>query len=69
MLEIPNDPECVFSFWVGMPYSTQLQILQISSDCPTTTTITVFRDSKWPTPFAGTLVHMPRFYIFMIYPF
>lgn len=69
MLEIPDDPECVFSFWVGMPYSTQLRILQISSDCPTIKTIAVFRDSKWPTPVAGTFVHTSRLYIFMISPF
>ena len=54
MSEISNDSECVFSFWVGMPFATQVRILEISSACPTITTIAVFRDRKWPSPAEGT---------------
>lgn len=54
MSEISNDFECVFSFWVGMTFATQLRILQISSACPTISTIAVFRDRKWPSPVEGT---------------
>mmetsp|Transcript_48547 Transcript_48547/g.101439 ORF Transcript_48547/g.101439 Transcript_48547/m.101439 type:complete len:129 (+) Transcript_48547:1117-1503(+) len=50
MLLIPNFPNCVFSFWVGMPFSTQNRILELCVGCPTVDTITVFRDRKWNTP-------------------
>ena len=54
MCEMSNDPECIFSFWVGMPYATQLRILQITSRSSTVTHITVFRDRKWSRPVEGT---------------
>ena len=63
MVVLSNEPECVFSFWVGMPFATQLRILQISSSSPSITTITVFRDRKWPTPVEGNVVHEVRLYI------
>lgn len=53
MLAIPNSPSCVFSFWVGMPYSTQYRILKLCAACPTVDTITVFRDRKWIDPDKG----------------
>ena len=53
MLLIPNFPNCVFSFWVGMPLATQNRILELCAACPTVDTITVFLDRKWRTPDAG----------------
>ena len=47
--------ECVFSFWVGMPYSTQVHILYMTASCQTVGTIVVFRDHTWGTPEIGVL--------------
>jgi hypothetical protein len=62
MLQISNDPDCVFSFWVGMPYrrysaSNSLSSGCSTSSCSTLTSITIFRDHKWPTPDEGTFTY------------
>ena len=47
MRALANGSECVFSFWVGMPYSKQVQVLFLAASCETVHTIAVFRDHKW----------------------
>ncbi len=53
MTKIPKGSDSAFAFWVGMPYSTQVGILDLCAGCPTMETITVFRDRKWNMPDAG----------------
>uniref|UniRef100_A0A7S0LXB4 Uncharacterized protein n=1 Tax=Cryptomonas curvata TaxID=233186 RepID=A0A7S0LXB4_9CRYP len=50
MVQIPNVPDCVFCFWVGMPFSTQIHILELCARCPTIDSIAVYRDGKWSEP-------------------
>ena len=47
--------ECVFSFWVRMPYSTQVHILYMAASCQTVDPIVVFRNHEWGTPEIGVL--------------
>ena len=51
--EIPIGSNTAFAFWVGMPFLTQLRILQLYAVCDTMKAIAVFRDRKWPTPGEG----------------
>jgi len=56
MLIIPNSPSCVFSFWNGMHYETQVHIIELCVCCPTVKTFAVFRDKvreKWAHPDEG----------------
>ncbi len=56
MLIIPNSPNCVFAFWNGMPYETQVHIIELCVSCPTVKTFAVFRDKvhdKWADPDEG----------------
>ena len=56
MLLIPNSPNCVFSFWNGMHYDTQVHIIELCVSSRTVNTFTVFRDTvhgKWADPDAG----------------
>ena len=56
MLIIPNSPNCVFAFWNGMPYETQVHIIELFVSCPTVKTFAVFRDKvrdKWADPDEG----------------
>ena len=45
--ELPQGATTMYSFWVGMPLTTQQKILSLSAACPSVTAIAVFRDSKW----------------------
>ena len=51
--EIPIGSNTAFAFWVGMPFLTQLRILELCAVCDTMKAIAVFRDRKWPTPGEG----------------
>ena len=56
MLVIPNSPSCVFAFWNGMTYETQIHIIELCVLCPTVKTFAVFRDKvrdKWADPDEG----------------
>ena len=56
MLLIPNSPNCVFSFWNGMHYDTQVRIIELCVSNPAVNTFAVFRDNvreKWADPHAG----------------
>ena len=56
MLIIPNSPSCVFAFWNGMTYETQIHIIELCVFCPTVKTFAVFRDKvrdKWADPDEG----------------
>jgi hypothetical protein len=53
MTKLPKGSDSAFAFWVGMPYSTQVRILELCSGCSTMETIAVFRDRKWTTPDEG----------------
>ena len=59
MLKLPDMTEYVYSFWVGMPYSTQVHILYLACSCPTVETIVVYRDHKWRTPESGMVSYSP----------
>ena len=59
MLKLPDMTEHVYSFWVGMPYSTQVHILYLACSCPTVETIVVYRDHKWRTPESGMVSYSP----------
>jgi len=55
-LVIPNSPSCVFAFWNGMTYETQIHIIELCVLCPTVKTFAVFRDKvrdKWADPDEG----------------
>ena len=53
MLQMPTSSNCVFSFWIGMPYYTQYHILELCAACSSVNTIAVFKDEKWSTPKDG----------------
>jgi hypothetical protein len=59
MLQMPTSSNCVFSFWIGMPYDTQYHIIELCAVCSSINTIAVFKDEKWPTPKDGTLLAPP----------
>jgi hypothetical protein len=62
MLIIPNSPNCVFAFWNGMPYETQVHIIELCVPCPTVKTFAVFRDKvrdKWADPDEGQSFEFP----------
>ena len=40
-LVIPNSPSCVFAFWNGMTYETQIHIIELCVFCPTVKTFAV----------------------------
>jgi hypothetical protein len=44
---LPEQTEIVYSFWNGMPYLTQVHILELSASCRTVRKLVVFRDDKW----------------------
>ena len=44
---LPEGAEFVYSFWVGMPYFTQVHILDLCACSDTVSTLVVFRDGKW----------------------
>lgn len=68
MIELPKMTEFVYSFWVGMPYSTQFHILYLACSCPTVETIVVFRDHKWTTPELGMLSYLPSMTCLTVFP-
>ena len=47
MVQIPQSPDCVYSFWIGIPEKTQIHILRLCAGCPSVQTIAVFQDRKW----------------------
>lgn len=56
MRAIQEQTTCVFSFWNGMPYDTQVHVLRLCVTCPTVRTFAVFRDlvrMKWEKPGDG----------------
>jgi hypothetical protein len=58
MLALPSDSEVVFSFWNGMPYSTQVHILYLAASCSSVETVAVFRDHKWTAPDLGSHLYL-----------
>ena len=55
MIRIPAFINCVYAFWVGMPFDTQVKILDLCADSPAVRALTVFQDRKWRTPDLGIL--------------
>ena len=45
--QLPAGSEFVYCFWVGMPYFTQVHILDLCACCDSVRTLVVFRDRKW----------------------
>ena len=50
---LPVGTESVFSFWVGMDFSTQAHILDLCICCETVKNAAVFQDRKWRNPKEG----------------
>lgn len=49
---LPKRAQCVFSFWVGMPKSTQLHILKLCRTSADVQSVALFLDYKWRKPAA-----------------
>jgi hypothetical protein len=49
----PHGFTSVYSFWVGMEYIDQVEILRLCSTCDSIDGVAVFRDRKWTTPQEG----------------
>ncbi len=64
--QMPGNPQCVYTFWVGMPFKTQEHILTLCAQSPTVRAIAVFRDRKWPKPEDGPLHPSPTLYTFAL---
>jgi hypothetical protein len=45
--KLPAGIDFVYCFWVGMPYFTQVHILELCACCDSVRTLVVFRDGKW----------------------
>ena len=50
---VPVGSTSVFSFWVGIDYDVQVELLRLCSTCDSIDGIAVFRDRKWTNPQAG----------------
>lgn len=53
--ELPVGTQSVFSFWVGMDFLSQAQILDLCISCKTVHVLAVFQDRKWRNPQEGIL--------------
>ena len=55
MDEIPGNPDCIYSFWVGIPPQTQIKILSLCAKCASVKRLAVYHEAtKWNIPEDGT---------------
>jgi hypothetical protein len=58
----PHGFTSVYSFWVGMEYIDQIEILRLCSTCDSIDGVAVFRDRKWKSPQEGVFSYLVFFW-------